>query len=154
MHFERASEVADAGGDLFTRSVAGNQIGRLLLVAGKVDEAESVFRRTLLDSVKLHHEEGVAYGLEGICAIAAAHGEARRAGALSAAAAAIRHRIGVFDVEAFTVHSLSLDAVRRTDSEGVAAGELEGAQLTVAEAVAMALPEKERAVATQSLSYW
>ena len=153
-HFERASDLADAGGDLFTRSVAGNQIGRLLLVEGKVDEAEAVFRRTLVDSVKLHHEEGVAYGLEGICAIAAAHGEARRAGALSAAAAAIRHRIGVFDVEAFTVHSLSLDAVRKSDPDEVAAGELEGAQLTVAEAVALALPPTERAVATQSLAHW
>ena len=58
---------------------------RLLLVGGEVDEAEAVFRRTLVDSVKLHHEEGVAYGLEGLCAIAAAHGDARRAGALSAA---------------------------------------------------------------------
>ena len=153
-HFERASAVADAGGDLFTRSVAGNQIGRLLLVGGQVDEAEAVFRRTLVDSVKLHHEEGVAYGLEGLCAIAAAHGDARRAGALSAAAAAIRHRIGVFDVEAFTVHALSLDAVRKADPAGVAAGELEGAQMTLAEAVAQALPEPERALATHSLSQW
>ena len=153
-HFTRAGEVADAGGDLFTRSVAGNQIGRLLLVEGKIDDAEAVFRRTLIDSVKLHHEGGVAYGLEGICAIAAAHGDARRAGALSAAAAAIRQRIGVFDVEAFTVHSISLDAVRKTDPEGVAAGELEGAQLTIADAVALALSEKERAAVTESLSHW
>ncbi|GAA3203063.1 ATP-binding protein [Microbacterium terregens] len=153
-HFQRASAVAEAGGDLFTRSVAGNQIGRLLLVGGQVDEAEEVFRRTLVDSVKLHHEEGIAYGLEGICAIAAAHGDARRAGALSAAAAAIRHRIGVFDVEAFTVHELSLDAVRRSDPDAVAAGEREGAQLTVAEAVALALPEPERALAAEALSHW
>ncbi|MCR2763214.1 DUF4062 domain-containing protein [Microbacterium sp. zg.B48] len=153
-HFQRASAVADAGGDLFTRSVAGNQIGRLLLVGGQVAEAEEVFRRTLVDSVTLHHEEGVAYGLEGICAIAAAHGDARRAGALSAAAAAIRHRIGVFDVEAFTVHELSLDAVRRSDPDAVAAGEREGVQLTMAEAVALALPEPERALATEALSHW
>jgi len=153
-HFARASEVAGAGGDLFTRSVAENQIGRLLLLEGKIDEAESVFRRTLVDSVKLHHEGGVAYGLEGLCAIAAAHGDARRAGALSAAAAAIRHRIGVWDVDAFTVHSVSLATVREADPEGVAAGELEGAQLTVSEAVALALPEKERAVTTEPLSHW
>ncbi len=153
-HFTRASEVADAGGDLFTRSVAGNQIGRLLLVEGKIDDAEAVFRRTLVDSVKLHHEGGVAYGLEGVCAIAAAHGDARRAGALSAAAAAIRQRIGVFDVEAFTVHSISLDAVRKTDPEAVAAGELEGARLTLAEAVALALSEAECAAVTEYLSRW
>ncbi|WP_137844122.1 DUF4062 domain-containing protein [Microbacterium sp. 2FI] len=153
-HFERASAVADAGGDVFTRSLAGNQIGRLLLAGGQVDEAEAIFRRTLVDSVGLHHEEGVAYGLEGICAIAAEHGEARRAGALSAAAGAIRQRIGVFDVEAFTVHALSLDAARARDPEAVAAGEREGTQLTVAEAVALALPDPERTEALQSLARW
>jgi predicted ATPase len=152
--FERASALAEAGGDLFTASVAGNQIGRLLLVGGKFDEAEAVFRRTLLDSVKLHHEEGIAYGLEGLCAIAAAHGDARRAGALSAAAATIRHRIGVFDVEAFSVHTISLDAVRRTDPEGVAAGEREGEELTLAEAVAQALPAEEYAEARRVLAGW
>jgi len=153
-HFERASQLAEAGGDLFTRSVAGNQIGRLLLVGGRVDEAEAMFRRTLLDSIKLHHEEGVAYGLEGLCAIAAAHGDARRAGMLSAAAAAIRHRIGVFDVEAFTVHALSLDAVRKSDPDAVAAGEREGAMLTMAEAVAEALPDEDSAIAAQALLHW
>ena len=44
--------------------------------------------------------------------------------------------------------------MRETDPEAVAAGELEGAQLTVAEAVALALPEQERAVATEPLSRW
>lgn len=153
-HFERASRVAEASGDLFTRSVAGNQIGRLLLVRGAVDEAETVFVRTLVDSVQLHHEEGVAYGLEGLCAIASARGDGRRAGELSAAAAAIRHRIGVFDVEAFTVHSLSLDHAREVDPEAVAEGERRGAELTVAEAVTSALPEPERTVAADVLRHW
>lgn len=152
-HFRRASEVAESGGDLFTRSVAGNQIGRLLLVGGKTSEAEDFFRRTLVDSITLHHDEGVAYGLEGMCAIAAAHGDAHRAGALSAAAASIRHRIGVFDVEAFTVHEISLDAVRQAQPDAVADGERTGAELSVAEAVALALPDADASVA-HAVAHW
>ena len=153
-HFERASRIAEQTGDLFTRTVASNQIGRLLLVRGEVDEAEAVFIRTLVDSAHLHHEEGVAYGLEGLCAVAAARGDGRRAGELCAAAASIRHRIGVFDVEAFTVHELSLDAVRASDPEAVADGERRGAEMTVAEALARALPEPERTIAEEALRHW
>ena len=68
--------------------------------------------RTLLVSIRLHHEEGIAYGLEGLCAVAAARGDGERAGTLSAVAAAIRHRIGIFDAEAFRVHTPQLDAIR------------------------------------------
>ncbi|MFS0734067.1 DUF4062 domain-containing protein [Microbacterium sp. 1P10UB] len=153
-HFEKAEAVADAGGDLFTRSIAGNQIGRLLLLRGEVDQAETRFVRTLLDAVRLHHEEGVAFGLEGLCAVASARGEAGRAGELSAAAASIRHRIGVFDVEAFTVHTPSLDHARTTDPEAVADGERRGAEMTVREAVISALPAAARDAVDPLLRRW
>ena len=110
--FNRATEIAEASGDLFTLSVAGNHQARLLLVSGEVDAAEEACVRTLLVSIRLHYEEGIAYGLEGLCAVAAARGDAERAGVLSAAAAVIRHRIGVFDAEAFRVHTPQLDAIR------------------------------------------
>ncbi|WP_438353825.1 DUF4062 domain-containing protein [Microbacterium sp. CJ88] len=142
-HFNTATGIADGAGDLFTLSVAGNHRARILLARGEVDAAEEGCVRTLLVSIRLHHEEGIAYGLEGLCAVAAARGDGRRAGLLSAAAAGIRHRIGVFDVEAFTVHTPQLDAMRAADPEAVAAGEREGADLTVAEAIAAALPGRE-----------
>ena len=153
-HFEKAVAIADAGGDLFTRVVASNQIGRLLMVRGSVDEAEDVFVDTLLGAVRLHHEEGVAYGLEGLCAVAAARGDGLRAGALSAAAASIRHRVGVFDVEAFMVHALSLDSARAADPDAVAEGERRGAELTIAEAIALGLAEPERSAAAELLRHW
>ena len=121
---------------------------------GAVEEAERVFVTTLTQSVRLHHEEGVAYGLEGLCAVAAARDDAERAGELSAAAAAIRHRVGVFDVEAFTVHALSLDEVRSRHPDRVAAGEARGRLLTLAEAVSRALPEAERSAAATALAHW
>ncbi|GAA1982190.1 ATP-binding protein [Microbacterium pumilum] len=152
--FNRATEIAEASGDLFTLSVAGNHQARLLLLRGEVDAAEDGCIRTLLVSIRLHHEEGIAYGLEGLCAVAAARGEGARAGTLSAVAAAIRHRIGVFDAEAFRVHTPQLDAIRAVAPDSVAAGERRGAELTVAEAVALALPEAEAAAVQQSLTEW
>jgi predicted ATPase len=153
-YFTRATDIAEASRDLFTLSVAGNHEARLLLLRGEVDEAEEDCIRTLLVSIQLHHEEGIAYGLEGLCAVAAARGEGERAGTLSAVAAAIRHRIGVFDAEAFRVHTPQLDALRAVAPEAVAAGERRGAELTVTEAIALALPESETDAVRQSLAQW
>lgn len=152
--FNRAAEIAEASGDLFTLSVAGNHQARLLLLRGDVDAAEDACVRTLLVSIRLHHEEGIAYGLEGLCAVAAERGDGERAGALSAAAAVIRHRIGVFDAEAFRVHTPQLDAAREADPAAVAAGERQGADLTVSEAIALALPESAMDALRRSLADW
>jgi hypothetical protein len=153
-HFSRASEIAEASADLFTMSVAGNHQARLLLVRGEVDEAEEDCIRTLRVSIRLHHEEGIAFALEGLCAVAAARGDGERAGTLSAVAAGIRHRIGVFDAEAFRVHTPQLDAIRAVDPVAVATGERRGAELTVAEAIALALPEADTQAVRQSLAQW
>jgi predicted ATPase len=152
--FNRATELAEASGDLFTLSVAGNHQARLLLVKGEVDAAEEACLRTLLVSIRLHHEEGIAYGLEGLCTVAAARGDAERAGVLSAAAAVIRHRIGVFDAEAFRVHAPQLDAIRESAPEAVAAGERRGGELTVVEAIGFALPDTDVETLRESLAQW
>ncbi|WP_345750260.1 ATP-binding protein [Microbacterium rhizophilus] len=152
--FDRATEVAESVGDQFTVSVAGNHQARLQLVRGDIDAAEAGCVRTLLVSVRLHFEEGVAYALEGLCAVAAARGDAERAGMLSAVSHAIRQRIGVFDAEAFTVHMPQLDAIRSAQPEAVAAGERRGAELTVPEAIALALPGHEREQLAPELARW
>jgi hypothetical protein len=153
-HFDRATTVATAGHDLFNASVAGNLRSRLNFLHGNVEAAEAEFVDTLMLSVRLHYEEGVAYSLEGLCAVAAARGDAWRAGALSVAAAGIRHRIGVFDAEAFRVHTPQVDAIRANDPEGVAAGERRGGELTTAEAIAVALPDLDDHALRASLSHW
>ena len=153
-HFSRALEIAEASGDLFTLSVAGNHQARLLLVRGEVEQAEEACIRTLLVSIRLHHEEGLAYGLEGLCTVAAARGDAERAGMLSAAAAVIRHRIGVFDAEAFRVHTPQVDAIRADDPQAVAVGERRGGELTIAEAIAVALPDLDDDAVRASLAQW
>ncbi|MGU3646952.1 DUF4062 domain-containing protein [Microbacterium sp. C23T] len=153
-HFDRATSVAESRGDLFTTSVAGNLRSRLNFQLGRIEEAEREFVHTLLLSVGLHYEEGVAYGLEGVCAVAAAHGEAWRAAALAVAAGEIRRRIGIFDVESFTVHTPYLEILRGRDAQSVEAGEIAGAELTVAEAVQLALPEHEFATVVDALRAW
>jgi predicted ATPase len=152
-HFDRATRIATAGQDLFTMSVAGNLRSRLNFLQGEIDVAEAEFVQTLELAIRLHYDEGVAYGLEGLCAVAAARGEAWRAGALAAAAGAIRHRIGVFDAEAFTVHTGYLAALRSTDPDAVAAGEQAGVELSVPEAVALALPDADAAT-RESVAHW
>jgi len=153
-HFDRASEVARAGGDLFTTSVAGNLRARLNFVRGEIDLAEPEFLETLLLSLRLHYDEGVAYGLEGVCAVAAARGEAWRAAALAVAASSVRHRIGVFDVEAFTVHTPHLEILRGRDPEAVARGEAAGEEMSLAEAVLLALPDEEHDEVDEILQHW
>lgn len=153
-HFDRATAVAEAGGDLFTTSVAGNLRSRLNFQRGRIEEAAAEFVHTLLLSIRLHYDEGVAYGLEGVCAVAAAHGEAWRAAALAVAAGEIRRRIGIFDVEAFTVHTPYLEILRGRDPASVAAGEAAGAELTMAEALQLALSEEEFASAAVAVRAW
>ena len=145
-HFDRATAIATEGQDLFTMSVAGNLRSRLNFLRGEIETAEAEFVHTLELAIRLHFGEGLAYGLEGLCAVAAARGDAWRAGALAAAAGAIRHRIGVFDAEAFTVHTSHLAALRSENPDAVGAGESAGAELSVAEAVALALPDADAGV--------
>lgn len=153
-HFDRATEVAEAGDDLFTTSVAGNLRSRLNFQLGRIEPAEEEFVHTLLLSIRLHYDEGVAYGLEGVCAVAAAHGEAWRAAALAVAAGEIRRRIGIFDVEAFTVHTPYLEILRGRDPASVEAGEAAGSELTLAEAVHLALPASVYAEVAEALRAW
>jgi hypothetical protein len=152
-HFERGLEVAQAKGDTFTMIATGNQCARLMLMRGEVDEAHAQYTTNLGLGAALHFDEGVAYGLEGMSAIAALRGDAWRAGALAVVAASIRQRIGVFDVEGFAVHLPPLAALRESDPDAVAAGERAGAEMTVPEAIAIALPDADTAV-RDALAQW
>ena len=130
--FSRAIEIADAGGDLFTSVVAGSPACADDAHAPETSTSPRANAyATSSARCSCTTRKGVAYGLEGLCAVAAARGEARRAGALAAAGAIIRRRIGVFDIESFGVHTRYLEALRERDADAVAAGEAEGEELSV-----------------------
>jgi tetratricopeptide (TPR) repeat protein len=140
-HLDRAVEIADDADDAFTRVVAGNNRARLRFLLGDREIAEEEFLLTLTLSIRLHFLDGATYGIEGMCAIAAFRGDAWRAGALGAFAAMIRETTGVYDIEGFAVHLEPLAAVRAADPESTAAGERAGREMTLPEAIAIALPD-------------
>ncbi|NYE21357.1 DUF4062 domain-containing protein [Microbacterium immunditiarum] len=142
-HFDRAVEIAEAADDAFTRIVAGNNRARLRFLLGIVEECEEEFLLTLRLAIQLRFVEGATYGIEGMCAIAASRGETWRAGALAAAAATIRQETGIYDIAGLAIHLQPLEAARAADPDAVAAGERAGRDMSLAEAIALALPDAE-----------
>jgi predicted ATPase len=152
-HTGRAASIAEAKQDVFLRVVAGNNVARLAFFGGDVETAAREYGTTLALAARLHYEEGAQYALEGMSAIAGVKGDAWRAGALSAAAEAVRQRVGLFDVDGFAVNLQPLAALRSSDPAGVAAGEKAGAAMSIAEAIAMALPDADRTL-QDALAEW
>jgi hypothetical protein len=113
--FRGALAAAESSRDRFTSTVATHHLARMLLFAGRLQESEELFRDAVDGSVGLRHEEGIAYGLEGLSAIAAVRGDAERAGVLAGAAATIRKRTAVFDTPAFVFHPGYIDELLRGD---------------------------------------
>ncbi|MEZ3159079.1 DUF4062 domain-containing protein [Microbacterium sp. BWT-B31] len=142
-HFDRAVEIAEQADDAFTRVVAGNNRARLRFLLGAGEDTEEEFLHTLRLSIRLHFVDGATYGIEGMCAICALRGDAWRAGALAAAATTIRKTTGIYDIAGLAVHLGPLEAVRATDPEQVEAGERAGAEMGLAEAIELALPDAD-----------
>ncbi|WP_314505701.1 DUF4062 domain-containing protein [uncultured Microbacterium sp.] len=152
-HFSRSAEIADQGQNMHTRIVAGNNRTRVLFMMGQVEAAEQEWILTLGLSARLHYVEGASYALEGMSAVAASRGDGWHAGALSMVAATVRQTTGIFDVAGFAVHVAPLEALRASDPESVAAGERAGAEMSIAEAIALALPDADATV-REALAQW
>jgi predicted ATPase len=140
--YVRAGRVAREHSDTLATLITDHHIGRAQLFAGRLDEAERTFRTSIELSYSLGLDGGVADGLEGLSAIAAARGNGQLAGLLSGAAATMRQRLGLYDVPAFVFHERYLDAVRQADPAGFTAAQARGRELTTDEAVALTTPEE------------
>jgi hypothetical protein len=86
------------------------------LVLGETDKAKQGFDESLTLSARLGHDEGVAYGLEGLVAIAATQGDIERAGRLYGASQRLREHTGLFDAPSFTFHQQMVDQIMTTDA--------------------------------------
>lgn len=136
----RSIEAAVASGDRFSATVAMHHLARMQLFRGRTEEAERLLLDATADSVALRHEEGIAYGLEGLAAIAAERDDVERAGVLAGAADAIRRRTAVFDAPAFVFHTGYLDALAaRGHAERLRAAEARGREYGAFEAAAYAI---------------
>ena len=143
--FRRGAEASRASGERFGGTVALHHVGRMNLLAGRLDEAEEAYLESLSGSVALRHEEGIAYCLEGLSAVAARRRDARRAGVLAGAAASIRRRTAAIDAPAFVYHVRFLDELRATDAaDELAAGEAEGLEFGAFEAAQFAAEASPR----------
>ena len=137
--FHRGAAASRASGERFAGTVALHHLGRMNLLAGRLDEAEDAYLESLSGSVALRHEEGIAYCLEGLSALAARRQDARRAGVLAGAAASIRRRTAAIDAPAFVYHERFLDELRATGAaDDLAAGEAEGLEYGAFEAAQFA----------------
>jgi predicted ATPase len=137
--FHRGAEASRASGEVFAGTVALHHVGRMYLLAGRLEESADSYLQSLVGSVALRHEEGIAYCLEGMSAVAARRGDARCAGVLAGAAESIRRRTAAIDPPAFVYHVRFLDELRSTDAATeLAAGEAEGRELGPFEAARFA----------------
>ena len=138
--FERGVEAATASGDTFAATVATHHLARMRLFTGRIDESERLFLDAIAGSMILQHEEGIAYGLEGLSAIAAVAGDTERAGVLAGAAATIRKRTAVFDAPAFVFHTRYLQEIAASpEGDRLRAAEARGAEYGAREAAEYAL---------------
>ncbi|GAA1982182.1 DUF4062 domain-containing protein [Microbacterium pumilum] len=108
--FGAALAAAEAGGDPFTQTVARHHLARVRLLSGDMETAARGFSEAMRVSLSLDHEEGIAYAIEGLCAVAASRGDAEVAATLAGAAETTRQRITMYDAPQFVYHTRFLDA--------------------------------------------
>ncbi|MGY4858485.1 DUF4062 domain-containing protein [Cryobacterium sp. AP23] len=127
--------------DQLGATIALHHCGWAHLLLGDADAATAQFEDALVLSRDLGHNEGVAYGLEALTAIAAQHGDVVRAGRLFGAAQALRKQTGLYNAPSISFHRAWVDPLQ---SGPLAAefqkGEREGHRLGVRAAVSYALP--------------
>ncbi|WP_345764601.1 DUF4062 domain-containing protein [Diaminobutyricibacter sp. McL0608] len=140
--FEKSLAITQRTGDAIGERIASYHLGWTELKLGSVDDARADFALSVRVSASLGHVEGLAYGLEGMVAVAALAGDVDRAGRLAGAARALRERSGLHNGPMFTFHQAYLDQLSASGSgPQLDAAIAEGRELTVEQAVAEALAE-------------
>ena len=138
--FEAGLATAEAGGDPFTQTVTRHHLARLRLVSGETDDAARGFQHAMRISMDLEHDEGIAYAVEGLCAVAAVRGDVRVAATLAGAAEITRQRVSMFDAEQFMYHRGFLDAATTPDNADAVRRAIErGREMSAMEAAEFAL---------------
>ncbi|MFF9562869.1 DUF4062 domain-containing protein [Leifsonia sp. NPDC014704] len=141
-HFEESLTLAHDNGDELGVTIAQHHRGWARLLLGDAAGATSDFSACLALSRRLGHVEGIAYGLEGMVAVAALSGDVGRAGRLLGASRSLRERTGLHNAPAFSFHQLFVDrmlaAASASDAEAFEAAVAEGRSLPADRAVAEA----------------
>jgi predicted ATPase len=138
--FTESLGIARSNQDAFAQTIALHHLGWAQLLLGQVNAARASFEESLALSVRQGHDEGVAYGLEGLVAIAAASGDGRRAGILLGAAEARRDATGLYNAPAFSFHQSWVEPLLMgPGAEAFSSSREEGRSLPARDAVDIAL---------------
>ncbi|MGW4928084.1 DUF4062 domain-containing protein [Agromyces sp. NPDC004153] len=147
--------IARAGGDRLGEAIALNHLGWERLLSDDVEGARTAFVEQLDISSTFGHEEGFAYGLEAMSAVAAVTGDLERSGVLFGAAENVRERKGLATGGSFSLHGRILEqALDRGGADGTRGferGRRTGRSADLADMVALALaaPESQDSSAPQ-----
>ena len=138
--FEESLTITRNQHDEFGECIALHHLGWARLLLGELDVASGCFEQSLGIAVRLGHDDGVAYGLEGLVAIAASAGQIARAGHLLGAAERLREESGLYNAPAFSFHhQLVVGIEGGPAAEQFAAARAEGRLLPIERAIAEAL---------------
>ncbi|WP_210506423.1 DUF4062 domain-containing protein [Naasia sp. SYSU D00057] len=139
-HFDAAVELAERQQDDLALTIALHHQGWSHLLQGDAGAAAAAFEHGLRLSLRLRHDDGIAYGLEGFIGIAGLGGDPERAGVLAGATRSMRERVGLFNPADYTFHARVVEELRA--GEGAAAFERgfeRGRRMSPDEAVAVAM---------------
>ncbi|GLI26273.1 hypothetical protein ARHIZOSPH14_05150 [Agromyces rhizosphaerae] len=138
--FDESLMVARHQDDRLGETIALHHLGWADLLVGDPAGAGERFAQSLALSAEMHHDEGVAYGLEGVLSVVAMSGDVERAGRLLGAAEVLRERTGLYNQPSFSFHSRIIDGIRSSPAaELLEQARLAGRALPVDQAVAEAL---------------
>jgi predicted ATPase len=145
--FEESVTLARRQGDTLSEVIAVHHLAWARLLLGDPDGAGPLFEDSLRASSHAGHAEGMAYGLEGLVAIAAVRGEVERAGRLLGASEVLRERTGLYNAPTFSFHQQTLAPILAGDeAEALERARGAGRRISTPDAVAEALhPTASRA---------
>ncbi|GAB2460234.1 putative ATPase [Conyzicola lurida] len=137
--------------DSLGETIALHHLGWAKLLGGDLGAARGLFARSVTLAAELGHEEGIAYGLEGLVAVVATEGDVDRAGRLLGAADRLREERGIFNAAAFSFHRGIVERILAGDRAGeFATARVLGRELSAEDAVAEALSDAPPAAVTVS----
>ena len=138
--FEESLALTRERHDELGETIAIHHVAWAHLALGQKDAAAEEFRAGLEESSDMGHDEGMAYGLEGMVAIAAMLGAVERAGRMLGAAQALREQSGLTNSAARTLYQPFVDAVLAGEqAEDFERARAAGRELTLSDAVDYAL---------------
>lgn len=132
--FEESLGHARSQGERLGIVVATSSRGWTRVLTGDVAGGQDDFAHALDLSLALHHDEGIAYGLEAFAGVRALQGDAVAAGRLLGAAQSLRRRKGMLNLGSFEFYMIPVQGLRASGlGDTLDAAIREGLDLTVPE---------------------